>query len=138
MSLVFVYGSLKAGFRNAHLNHGVRQPGAFRTCARLPLYLLGDGHVPCLVLSLDSGHQVIGEVYQVSAEALAVMDQLERLGQPDGYLRVPIEVEKIDAPAPMPVTAHAYVKLPEHVVRPLQRIGPLAEYTAAHAVHFKW
>ncbi len=138
MSLVFVYGSLKAGFLNAHLNHGVRQSGAFRTCERLPLYLLGEGHVPCLVLSLDSGHHVIGEVYEVSAGALAVMDQLERLGRPNGYLRVPIEVETTDAPVPRTVMAHAYVKLPEQVAGPLQRIGPLAEYTAAHAVHFKW
>ena len=138
MALVFVYGSLKAGFRNAHLNHGVRQPGAFLTCDRLPLYLVGEGHVPCLVLSLDSGHQVVGEVYEVSAAALAVMDQLERLGQPNGYLRVPIEVEATDAPVPRILRAHAYVKLPEQVAGPLQRIGPLAEYTAAHAAHFKW
>ena len=58
MSLIFVYGSLKAGFQNAHVNQDVRQPGAFRTRDRLPLLLLGEGHVPRLVLQPGLGHQV--------------------------------------------------------------------------------
>ena len=138
MTLVFVYGSLKAGFRNAHLNHGVRRPGAFRTCQHLPLYLLGEGHVPCLVLSPGSGHQVQGELYAVTDEALALMDLLERVGQANGYLRIPIEVESIDAPARRIVTAHVYARLPEDVAAQARRAGPLAEYTAEHARHFKW
>lgn len=100
MPLVFVYGSLKQGFPNTHLNKGVRQPGMFRTRQRLPLYLLGEGHVPCLVLSPGFGHQVLGEVHDVADDVLAVMDGLERLGEPNGYLRVAIEVEAMGTDRP--------------------------------------
>ena len=138
MSLIFVYGSLKAGFQNAHVNRGVRQPGEFRTHERLPLLLLGDGHVPCLVLQPGAGHQVNGEVYEVGADALALMDRLERLDEPRGYRRVSIEVERLDAGDVAVLTVEVYVKPPEHVSADEQRAGPLVEYTADYAARFKW
>lgn len=139
MPLVFVYGTLKAGFPNAHVNDGARRPGRFRTQERLPLYLLGDGHVPCVVLSPGAGHQVFGEVYEVTHDSLARMDRLERLGEPDGYLRVAIEVEAVDAGEPGALTVFVYARPPDdQVASQAQRIGPLAEYTAGHALRFRW
>lgn len=138
MPLVFVYGTLKAGFPNAHVNGGARQPGRFRTRARLPLVLLGEGHVPCVVLSPDVGHQVFGEVYEVTHDALARMDRLERLGEPDGYLRVAIEVEDVAVPGAAVLTAFVYAKSPDQVASEAQCIGPLVEYSAEHAARFRW
>ena len=138
MSLLFVYGSLKQGFPNTHVNTGLRRPGAFGTRERLPLYLLGDGHVPCLVLSPGSGHQVRGEVYEVDAPSLAVLDRLERLGEPNGYQRVSIEVGALDAEVPEVLTVEAYVKSPEQVATEPRRAGPLVEYTHEHAARFSW
>ena len=138
MPLVFVYGSLKQGYPNTHLNSGIRQPGTFRTCQRLPMYLLGEGHVPCLVLSPGTGHHVQGEVYQVTEDSLAVMDRLERLGEPNGYLRITIEVETINADRPETFTVQVYAKSPEQVVSVGRRIGPLVEFTSEHAARFRW
>lgn len=138
MPLVFVYGSLKQGYPNTHLNSGVRQPGTFRTCQRLPMYLLGEGHVPCLVLSPGTGHHVQGEVYQVTEDSLAVMDRLERLGEPNGYLRITIEVETINADRTETFTVQVYAKSPEQGVSEGQRIGPLVEFTSEQAARFRW
>jgi gamma-glutamylaminecyclotransferase len=136
--MIFVYGTLKQGFPNTHLNAGVRQPGRFRTVERLPLYLLGDGHVPCLVLEPGNGHQVIGEVYDVTDETLAVMDRLERLGEPEGYLRIAIEVQAVDADRPPSLTVLVYARQPQQVAALTRQGGPLSEYTSEHTTRFNW
>lgn len=136
--LVFVYGTLKSGYRNAHLNAGVRLVGEFRTRSRLPLLLLGKGCVPCLVLLPGSGHQVLGEVYEVDEDAIATMDTLERLGEPAGYLRVDIEIERFDDGRSDVFTAQGYVKSPDRIATETRRIGPLIEYTPEHALRFRW
>lgn len=134
--LLFVYGSLKQGFPNAHINTGVRLPGRFRTRERLPMVLLGEGQVPCIVLSPGAGHQVLGEVYRVGDDDLATIDGLERLGQPDGYQRCTIAVEWLDAEVML--DAFVYAKSPSQVGDVLDRLAPLAEYTLDHTLHFKW
>ena len=78
MTLLFTYGSLKQGFCNQHINTGERVAGDYRTRDRLPFYLMGDGHVPCVIHAPGTGHQVVGELYRASAQALADMDRLER------------------------------------------------------------
>ena len=45
MPPLFVYGSLKEGFPNFHVNQGRRVPGEFRTVRPHPLYLVG-GRLP--------------------------------------------------------------------------------------------
>ena len=137
-ALIFVYGTLKSGYRNAHLNAGVRRVGEFRTRSRLPLLLLGDGCVPCLVLLPGSGHQVLGEVYEVDEDAVSTMDTLERLGEPAGYLRVDIEIERFDDGRSDVIAAQAYVKPPDRITFENRRIGPLIEYTPEHALRFRW
>jgi len=138
MVLLFTYGSLKQGFCNEHINTGERVPGRYRTRERLPFYLMGDGHVPCVIHQPGAGHQVVGELYRASAEALAGMDRLERVGQAGGYSRVSIALERLDGEAPGFVTAQIYVRLPADVQPGEQRSELLGEYTPEHALKFVW
>jgi gamma-glutamylaminecyclotransferase len=96
MDPLFVYGSPKQGVPNAQLNTGRRRPGRFCTRERLPFFLVGAGHLPCLVLQPGQGLQVVGQLFEVNATDLAAMDRLERVDDPLGYRRVRIGVEQID------------------------------------------
>lgn len=141
MSLVFVYGSLKQGFANEHVNAGRRVAGRWRTRERWPMLLLGTGEVPCLVAAPGTGHQVIGELYEVDAQALVRMDRLERVGEAAGYVRIEVAIERCDAqPAAQTEDARAFVYVkPQHAIAPGEpRIGPLAEYLPEHARNFRW
>ena len=80
---------------------------------------------------------MIGELYEVDAEALDRLDRLERLGESQGYLRVNIQVEAVQAGAGEPITVQVYAKSAEKAALESQRIGPLAEYTLEHAAKFK-
>ena len=110
---VFVFGTLKEGFPNFAVNKGVRVPGTFRTRDRFPLYLVGERHVPWMLDLRGEGERVVGEVYEVDDTALAAMDRLERVAEPDGYRRVAIPVEGDDAP----LEVFAYLKFAPHLVR---------------------
>ena len=136
MSLLFVYGSLKQGFPNAHVNAGRRVPGSFRTLQRLPFYLVGAGHLPCLVLQPGHGLQVLGQLFEVSATDLAAMDRLERVGEPQGYSRVCIEVQQVDDGRVL--EADVYVQQPERLHPSNALIGPLAEYTLEQSQYLRW
>jgi gamma-glutamylaminecyclotransferase len=138
MVLLFTYGSLKQGFCNAHINTGERVPGHYRTRDRLPFYLMGDGHVPCVIHMPGTGHQVVGELYRASVEALARMDRLERLGEVGGYSRVAVALERTDADAGETLVAEMYVRLPSDAMPGEQRSALLSEYTQAHAEKFAW
>jgi gamma-glutamylaminecyclotransferase len=138
MPRLFVYGSLKRGFPNEHVNTGTRVNGQYRTRDPYPLYLLGEGEVPCIVSSAGSGHQVLGELYEVNHDDLARMDRLERLGEPQGYERVEVVVERYDLPSVEHEPALAYVKQEQAIPPSTRRIGPLAEYRQEHAVRFRW
>ena len=39
---------------------------------------------------------MIGQVFEVDPAALAAMDDLERITQPDGYRRRPVDVEALE------------------------------------------
>jgi gamma-glutamylaminecyclotransferase len=138
MTLLFTYGSLKKGFCNQHINTGERMPGVYRTRERLPFYLMGDGHVPCVILSPGTGHPVVGELYRANAVAMVGMDRLERIGEPGGYTRVTVALERIDGDSAETVMAEMYVRLPTDVVPGEQRSEHLSEYTPAHAEKFAW
>ena len=90
---VFVYGTLKRGFPNHPLLERATLLGAARTCESWPLVIAGSWFVPCLLDRPGQGHRVRGEVYAVDAPTLADLDELEGVGEPDGYDRKPIEVE---------------------------------------------
>ncbi|MCB1741804.1 MAG: gamma-glutamylcyclotransferase [Gammaproteobacteria bacterium] len=138
MYRVFVFGTLKDGFPNHAVNQGRRLPGTFRTCAPLPLYLVGERCSPWLLDQPGEGHQVLGEVFEVDADGLAAMDVLERVDRADGYQRVEIDVEPCDAAAPGGgLRVHAYLKAPRQLLPDMQRLGPLAVYTLEHARLYK-
>lgn len=137
MSLLFVYGSLKEGFPNAHVNKGRRIAGRYRTVQAHPLYL-ADGVLPCLLANPGRGHQVIGQLFEVSESDLAAMDELERVGQPGGYDRVTIDVELDDGSSSEPMSAFVYVQSVSRLSGAGAHLGPLAEYTAEHARTLRW
>ena len=140
MQLLFVYGSLKQGFANEHVNTGRRVAGRFRTRERFVLCLHGPGEVPCMLSPSGAGHQVFGELYEVTPEDLARMDLLERVGDADGYERLDIVIERIDGAVPSPAVcqAQAYLKRAALVAPSERRTEALPEYLAEHAARFHW
>lgn len=137
MSMLFVYGSLKEGFPNFHVNKGRRLPGSFRTVERHPLWLY-KGQLPCLLPASAEGRHVIGQLFEVTAQELAAMDELERVGQPGGYSRHELRVVRIEVAGTEPLTASVYMQDPVLLLEPGSHIGPIAEYTLEHAKRLRW
>jgi gamma-glutamylaminecyclotransferase len=133
-TLVFVFGTLKAGFPNFGVNQGRRVGTLYRTVQPHPLYLMGARHVPWMIDAPGSGQCVAGELYEVDAAALAAMDELEGVGRPDGYHRKALQVQGDDASV---VMAQVYMKHTEQVTQSDVRDGPLAEYTLEHAARYR-
>jgi gamma-glutamylaminecyclotransferase len=135
--LLFVYGTLKEGFPNHHLNVGRRLPGEFRTGKPLQLFVVklpGEERAPWLVDGTGSGHQVRGQVFEVEDEALASMDEFEGVGQPTGYLRLELELERTDQEGNP--RAFAYMKQEQQLQHCLSIEGPFEEYTSKLAVGY--
>jgi len=136
-TLVFVFGTLKQGFPNFVVNQGRRIGSTFRTLDRLPLLLMGERHVPWLIDSPGLGERVAGELYEVDAAALAAMDELEGVGQADGYHRKALRVQAATPGDDAVVLAQVYMKHAAQVVETDVKLGPLAEYTLAHAALYR-
>lgn len=137
MSLLFVYGSLKEGFPNFHVNQGRRVPGTYRTVQPYPLYL-AEGVLPCLLPVPGRGQRVVGQLFEVGAAALARMDRLEKVGQPGGYARVTIDVEASDGAGAGTIAAFVYVQQESLLAGTGPHVGPIAEYTHEHAKSLRW
>ena len=131
--LAFVYGTLKQGHRNAHVNAGVRVPGEFVTVERFPLYVIGANHLPWLVASPGPGEHVLGQLYEVDDAALARLDALERITAPDWYSRAEIAVRPCDDAQAPALRAWVYFGSASRLSSEVLHLGPLAEYTHAHA-----
>jgi gamma-glutamylaminecyclotransferase len=134
---LFVYGSLKEGFPNFHVNKGRRVAGTYRTAAPCALYLV-SGQLPCLMPAVPGGLQVLGQLFEVNADELAAMDALERVGQPGGYARSLIALERVDVAPTQSLQAFVYTQHESQLQRPGQHLGPLAEYTQEHAKRLHW
>jgi gamma-glutamylaminecyclotransferase len=135
-SRVFVFGTLKQGFPNFHVNSGCRLSGTFVTSRAYPLYLVGERRSPWMLDQPGAGVCVRGEVFEVDGAALARMDVLERVGEPEGYRRVRIEVAGTGSSEP--VDAFVYLKDPaEFPPHAGSAIGPLSEYTPEHAALYR-
>lgn len=132
MTQVFVYGTLKSGFPNHHLNQGVLCTVA-TTREPFPLYLVGERCSPWMLDSPGQGCRVSGEVYQVDPAGLERMDTLERVGKADGYRRRAVAV--ID-PAGEILTVQIYLKPPAQLAGAACRDGPHREYTPALAARY--
>jgi gamma-glutamylaminecyclotransferase len=137
MTLLFVYGSLKEGYPNFHVNKGRRVPGDFITALPHPFYLF-KGQLPCLLPPDGSGLQVRGQVFEVGPAELAQMDALERVGQPGGYSRVAVDVLPAQGPAQAPLACQVYLQDAALMAQPGPHLGPLDEYTLAHARLLRW
>ncbi|MEJ8857985.1 gamma-glutamylcyclotransferase family protein [Variovorax robiniae] len=131
MERVFVFGTLKEGFPNFATNEGRRVEGEFVTLERYPMYLVGERHSPWMIDLPGQGHCVAGQLFEVDEAALARMDALERITEPDGYRRLRIRVakrgEELDA-----VEAFVYLQ-PTMPAASDIRVGPLDDYSPAHA-----
>lgn len=127
--MIFVYGTLKAGFRNAAVNQAQRLPGRYRSIERYPLYVLGPSYLPWLSEEAGKGEQVVGELYAADAVALARMDLLEELDKPDWYRRGEIELAPEAGGARL--RALVYFGSPVRAARETVHAGPLREYTMA-------
>ncbi len=129
---------MKQGVTNQHRNLGQRLPGSDRTRDRLSMDLLGAGHVPCVIYEPGTGYQIVGEVYRMDPQDMVITDKLEQFGEPSGYKRVEIELERTDVASASMVKVLIYVRLPSEVPPDTPRIGPLQEYTMEHARSFMW
>lgn len=136
--LVFVYGTLKAGFGNAHANGGERVPGEFLTVEPYPLYVVGPYRIPWLVDAAGEGYRVAGELYRAGAAALARMDALEGIGRPGGYLRGTVRVRPRDGSADVAqVVAVVYFGPPGALGRQEVHEGPIPAFTPAHDAAYR-
>lgn len=135
--LVFVYGTLKSGHRNAHVNTGRRVPGEFVTVESFPLFVIGATALPWLVDSPGEGLPVVGELFEVDADGLARLDRLERITEPAWYTRGEVLVRPRAEPLAPPRRAWVYFGDRERAARETVHAGPLPEYTLAHAAAWR-
>ena len=132
---VFVYGTLKDGFRNFHVNRGVRVPGTFVTEQAYPLYVIGEFGLPWLVHEPGQGHHVTGQVFEVDDPSLAAMDVLERINEAGWYTRILLTVRQTATGHLM--QALAYFGSPARLLPDSIHCGPIAEYTEALQAIYK-
>lgn len=132
--LIFVYGTLQQGHRNAHVNQGRTRPGRYRTEERWPLWVLGPTFLPWLTHTPGEGLQVTGELVEVDDAGLARMDALEQLDRPDWYRRAPIALRPEGGGER--VWAEAYFGAPARVAMETVHAGPLEAYTLAVAARY--
>jgi gamma-glutamylaminecyclotransferase len=133
---LFVFGTLKQGFGNFHVNRGRRVSGDFVTVEPHPLFIVGPRHLPWLLERPGQGLAVTGQLFEVDDAALAAMDRLERVDEPDWYERRCIAVRPSGDAAAEPVQAFVYFGSGGGMVGKLVHAGPLAEYTPALAQQF--
>lgn len=123
---VFVYGTLKSGFRNHGWNRA-RRLGRYRTLERYPLWVLGPACLPWLSEQPGEGERVLGELFEATDAQLAQMDVLEELDRPDWYRRGRIALApEGGGPA---VEAWVYFGAAARAARETRHAGPLTEYT---------
>ncbi len=133
---LFVFGTLKQGFGNFHVNRGQRVAGDFVTCEPHPLYVVGPRHLPWLLPRPGQGLPVTGQLFEVDDAALAAMDHLERVHEPDWYQRGRIRVRPADDASAPAVEAFVYFGSEAGLKGKAVHTEPLAEYTQALAAQF--
>lgn len=101
-SLVFVYGTLKSGYRANYKLEGGEYIGPAKTPPIFQMFGRGAGF-PMITLVEENGHEVLGEVYRVNEATMQSLDQYE--GVPHFYkrMRVAAIVDKPEWPDPIDV-----------------------------------
>lgn len=121
--LVFVYGTLKRGFPNAHYMTGATFLGPARTVVTYPLVVGGTWFTPYLMPEPGEGLRVSGELWEVPDAMMPALDDLESVHLPTGYRRTMIAVEQ-DTGA----TAEAWTYFRERRHIAIIHTGPLDDY----------
>jgi gamma-glutamylaminecyclotransferase len=132
---VFVYGTLKEGFRNFHVNRGRRVAGEFETALPFALYVIGHYALPWLVEVPERGQHVAGQMFEVDAATLAEMDRLERIDEPGWYRRTTIVVRARGGGPTL--EALVYLGSPLRLQAEVRHFGPLAEYLPEHQALYR-
>lgn len=132
---VFVYGTLKEGFRNFAVNRGARIAGEFVTVQAYPLHVVGEFGLPWLVHAAGEGHAVRGQLFEVDDATLAAMDTLERIHDAHWYTRRVLAVRPADGGAAL--RALAYFGDAERALHDTVHHGPIAEYLPEHQVLYR-
>jgi gamma-glutamylaminecyclotransferase len=130
--LIFVFGTLKEGFRNFHVNQGRRVGGDVVTVQPHPLYVIGPRCLPWLLDRPGEGLPVVGQLFEVDEATLAAMDRLERVDDPWWYVRRRITVQPHPGDGPT-LEAWVYFGGEAGFADAEQHAGPVAEYTLALA-----
>lgn len=130
--LIFVFGTLKEGFRNFHVNRARRVGGDVVTAQPYPLYIIGPMCLPWLLDRPGEGVPVVGQLFEVDDETLAAMDRLERIDDPQWYLRGRIQVQP-HLGGGAPLQAWVYFGGEPGFAGAVQHAGPIPEYTLALA-----
>jgi gamma-glutamylaminecyclotransferase len=133
---LFVFGTLKQGFGNFHINRGRRVAGEFVTVLPHPLFIVGPRHLPWLLQRPGEGLPVRGQVFEVDADALAAMDRLERIDEPDWYLRRHVMVRDAGDAHAAALQAWVYFGSESGMAGRAVHAGPLDEYTQELAARF--
>ena len=127
MHRLFVFGTLKEGYCNFHVNQGRRVGSDHVTVEPYPLYVLGDEHLPWLLPTAGEGHPVVGQLFEVDDSTLAAMDRLERVDEPLWYSRQSIFVKPCEGGEAC--TAWVYFGNVERLQLETVHAGPVPEYT---------
>ena len=91
---LFIYGTLKRGSPQNRLLTGQQFLGTAETLPQYRLY--ENGLYPCLVHDQDHGTTVHGELWTVTEQTLASIDEYE--GAPSVFSRQPIAIAGQEAP----------------------------------------
>jgi gamma-glutamylaminecyclotransferase len=134
--LLFVFGTLKQGHANFHINQGRRVPGDFVTAQAHPLFIIGPRRLPWLLERPGQGLPVVGQLFEADDAALARMDELERIDDPLWYQRRPVDVRPVDTPAAAPRRAWVYFGSEAGFAGQQLHAGPVAEYTPELAARY--
>jgi gamma-glutamylaminecyclotransferase len=111
MTRVAAFGTLKRGF----LLHDeclarARYLGDCRTVERFPMLVAGPWFAPMILNRPGIGCRIEGELYAIEDTQLALLDELESVGQP-GNDRILVDVELAEGGGRC--AAFAYAKWPE-------------------------
>lgn len=89
MHEVFIYGTLKRGFPNHAAGLAEAQfLGRVRLQEAYPLVIGGRWFSPYLIDEPGQGQRVFGELFALGDTGLALLDEMEGVGHPQGYRRV--------------------------------------------------
>jgi gamma-glutamylaminecyclotransferase len=134
--ILFVYGTLKEGFGNHHINAGTRVPGEYVTVQPHGLYIVGPHRYPWMVQSDAQGLPVRGQLFRVDATALARMDVLEQVDEPGWYTRHVIQVRDTTDARAAPQRAYVYFGDAQALHTQTVHAGPLLEFSIEMQTRF--